>query len=240
MKKVKLEKATLLIVEAHPRYWEDSTVNSVEDTEGTLIPLRVGGMWRPVIELDTGLIRNWTKGTTAKIHYKVCDAGSYWLANEYGKIAKYNSDYVPSEYLCVGGDGFGDYIIMKVDGNGHIEGWAKPEMDEDEWEEIKNKNIEMIIEKYDDDAAKGYRLGECFLDETITREQAVEYRLEAVKRRQKNPCAENFLSVGCWSVVAKYHKEDYEGCLLALSELGAIVIRMMDMVKSKIDEDKHE
>jgi hypothetical protein len=41
------------------RYWEDAIVNGVEDTEGTLIPLRNGDYWQIVIEFDTVIIQNW-------------------------------------------------------------------------------------------------------------------------------------------------------------------------------------
>ena len=57
------------------RYWEDATVNGKEDTDGTLIPLRDGDTWKVTIDLATGIIEGWPEGTTAKIHYKVCDEG---------------------------------------------------------------------------------------------------------------------------------------------------------------------
>ena len=49
-------KCTHLIVSAAVRYWEDATVNGEADTEGKLIPLRVGDAWEPTIELATGKI----------------------------------------------------------------------------------------------------------------------------------------------------------------------------------------
>ena len=125
----------LLIVSAEVRYWEDATVNGIEDTDGSLIPLRHGEAWRPTIELATGQIRDWPQGVSADIHYKVCDAGQYWLADDTGnKVAKYSGDYVPDNLLCIGDRGYGDYIIMKVGKDGKITGWSQPAIDMAEWE----------------------------------------------------------------------------------------------------------
>ena len=66
------------------RYWEDGTVNGVEDTEGDLIPLRQGDDWCPTIDVETGRIEGWPGGTTASVHYKVCDDGRYALVGEDG------------------------------------------------------------------------------------------------------------------------------------------------------------
>lgn len=130
-----LNKAALLVVEAGVSYWEDATVNGVEDTDGSLIPFGHGSHWCPVIELATGQIRDWPQGTTADIHYKVCDAGEYWLADEAGnRLAKWKGDYVPDNLLCVGDSGYGDYIILKVGTDGKIIGWSKPVLDNEEWE----------------------------------------------------------------------------------------------------------
>ncbi|MDV7393398.1 hypothetical protein RZS08_18640, partial [Arthrospira platensis SPKY1] len=124
-----------LVVDARVRYWEDAEVNGISDEEGDLIPLREDESWKAVIELATGRIQNWPEGTTADIHYKVCDDGDYWLANSEGeKLAKWNDGYVPDRFLAVGDRGYGDYIIMKVDAAGMIEGWAPPEIDPEEWE----------------------------------------------------------------------------------------------------------
>ena len=130
-----LNKAALLVVEAGVSYWEDATVNGVEDTDGSLIPFGHGSHWCPVIELATGQIRDWPQGTTADIHYKVCDAGEYWLTDDArSKLAKWKGYYVPDNLLCVGDSGYGDYIILKVGTDGKIIRWSKPELDNEEWE----------------------------------------------------------------------------------------------------------
>ena len=124
-----------LLVEADVRYWEDATVNGVEDENGDLIPCKVGDTWKPIIDLETGLITNWEKGKEADIHYKVCDAGEYWLQDENGeKIVKAKGYYVP-EFLAIDDSGYGDYIIMKVDKDGKINNWrfdSEPFTSEDE------------------------------------------------------------------------------------------------------------
>lgn len=112
-----------LHVEAGVRYWEDATVNGVEDKTGDLIPCKEGDLWKPVIDLELGKILNWKQGTTADIHYKVCDAGSYYLKDESGEtVLSIEQDYVPS-LLCPAENGYGDYIIMKVDEFGQIHNW---------------------------------------------------------------------------------------------------------------------
>ena len=116
-------------VSAGVRYWEDTTVNGVEDANGTLIPFRNGKNWCPVIRLADGMVMDWPIGTTADIHYKVCDAGEYWLQNDDGqRVAKWAGHYVPNEFLCHGDQGYDDYIIFKVGADGLIEKWETPEL----------------------------------------------------------------------------------------------------------------
>lgn len=114
--------AVKLTVDAEVRYWEDATVNGVEDEDGTLIPFRVGDSWSPSIDIDTGVICDWPQGTVASIHYKVCDAGVYSLLDADGVTLKHIEGYVP-KILSPGGSGYGDYIIMNVDETGRIDNW---------------------------------------------------------------------------------------------------------------------
>jgi hypothetical protein len=105
------------------RYWEDGTVNGVEDTDGTLIPFRDGDYWDLLIDIETGKVFGWPDGTTADVHYKVCDDGSYSLLDRNGTSIKRFDGYVPRT-LCPGGQGYGDYVVLKIDGAGMIEGWT--------------------------------------------------------------------------------------------------------------------
>ena len=88
--KLKIEKeyeVQTLIVIAEVRYWEDATVNGIEDTEGDLIPFRNGENWCPIIDIDSGVILKWPVGTTADIHYK-CNDGIYKLIHKAIKLLK--------------------------------------------------------------------------------------------------------------------------------------------------------
>lgn len=123
-----------LIISAHVRYWEDATINGVADEDGTLIPFRNGDVWEPHIDLAAGRVIDWPDGTTASIHYKVCDEGDYWLRDAGGRRAKYRSFYVPDALLCHGDRGYGDYIILNIDGTGKIADWKTPELDGQDWE----------------------------------------------------------------------------------------------------------
>ena len=111
-----------LKAECGVRYWEDATVNGVEDEDGSRIPFRSGDAWRPLIDLETGAIVDWPSGVTADIHYKVCDDGRYALLDADHHPLRDIDGYVPG-MLSPGGSGYGDYVIMKVDGEGRIENW---------------------------------------------------------------------------------------------------------------------
>lgn len=132
-------KFSYLVVEAGVRYWEDATVNGVEDVGGCLIPLRRGDLWCPTIELATGRVMDWPLGTVAKIHYKVCDEGQYWLTSSKHR-AKYRGDYVP-DVLGVDGASYGDYVIMTVGADGIIKGW-RGDIDLSEWVAEPHPNSE--------------------------------------------------------------------------------------------------
>ena len=111
-----------LRVDAGVRYWEDASVNGVEDTGGTLIPCRCADRWGPQIDIDGGIVCGWPKGTEASIHYKVCDDGTYTLLAGDGKCIAAYDGYVP-DILQPERGGYGDYIIMKIDGSGKIANW---------------------------------------------------------------------------------------------------------------------
>lgn len=114
---------THLQVSAEVRYWEDAEVNGLEDVTGSLIPFKYGDLWRPSINVETGIITDWPKGTVANVHYKVCDAGRYYLNDANGDcVASIEDDYVPG-CLCPKENGYGDYIILNIDDDGKIDGW---------------------------------------------------------------------------------------------------------------------
>lgn len=113
----------LLYVDAGPRYFEDSTINGVPDTEeGDNMPCIVHGRWRPLIDIATGTILNWEKGKTASVHYKVCDDGVYILRDADCNDMLVKDGYVP-KCMCPTENGYGDYIIMNIDAEGKIQNW---------------------------------------------------------------------------------------------------------------------
>ncbi len=112
----------ILSVKAEVRYWEDGTIDGVADERGDLTPCRVGNMWRPEIDIETGRIINWKQGVTASIHYKVCDSGTYSIRDINSEEVIYREDYVPG-CLCPKENGYGDYIIMDINADGMIQGW---------------------------------------------------------------------------------------------------------------------
>ena len=113
-----------LKVNAKVRYWEDTSVNGIEDSDGNLIPCRNGDNWSPIIDVDSGIITNWQKGTSADIHYKVCDCCAWELYDDDDNLVVGENDgYVP-ETLSPADSGYGDYIIMKVGVDGVIQDWS--------------------------------------------------------------------------------------------------------------------
>lgn len=132
-----------IMVDTGVRYWNDSKVNGNDDvdlyeTKGDGSPLMPCASqikvepesciysdhwrWRPIINIETGQIKNWQKGVTANVHYKVCDDFACCFADGSSvSIAEYDG-YVPS-FMCTKGEGYGDYIIMDIDENGFIQNW---------------------------------------------------------------------------------------------------------------------
>ena len=106
------------------RYWEDADVNgSADDEDEPAMPFATEGAWRPTIDIETGVILDWPKGTTADVHYKVCDAGVYTLLDADKSEIKQIEGYVPS-IMFPEANGYGDYVIMKIDGDGKIANWV--------------------------------------------------------------------------------------------------------------------
>lgn len=116
--------AKKIMLKAYVRYWEDSTINGVEDTEsGENIPCKTGENWCPLINVETGIIENWEIGKTASIHYKVVDCCGWELLDENNSVISSQEDgYVPRT-LSPAENGYGDYIIMNIDEKGKIEKW---------------------------------------------------------------------------------------------------------------------
>lgn len=118
-------------IDAGVRHWEDSEVNGESDVDLHDNPDIVPKMpfavkndkgewrWRPVIDVETGVIIDWPKGTTANVWYKVCDDGIYTLMDGIkGTVVEIES-YVPD---CIGEGG--DYLAFNIDGDGRIDSFS--------------------------------------------------------------------------------------------------------------------
>ncbi|MCE6957883.1 hypothetical protein LAZ40_02270 [Cereibacter sphaeroides] len=115
-----LREAEVAILQAdmEPRYWEDASVDGVDETDASpRMPLKQGELWKLVIDIATGRITDWPAGVTASNHYKVCDAGIYRLLDADGAVLAERAGYVPA---MLGG---GDYVKLEIDGDGRIRGW---------------------------------------------------------------------------------------------------------------------
>lgn len=129
------ENARYMGIKAGNRYWDDIEINGERDESGDNVPFKQGDYWYPVIDLEEGRVLDWPQGVVADVHAKICDDGSYWLFDEdKNVIATIKDDYVP-DGLCHGKDtqGYGDYIIMKIDGDGMIEDY-KRDINGSEWD----------------------------------------------------------------------------------------------------------
>lgn len=120
-----LDKAKYIQVSTPVRYWESAEVNAETCEKGSIVPFVRDGLWQPLIDLDKGVVVDWPRGTFAKFHFKVVDAGSYFLLDENKKqIAAIHENYVP-DGLCHGDSGYGDYIIFSVNTEGEILDYRK-------------------------------------------------------------------------------------------------------------------
>ena len=124
--KLKIEKeynVKLLQVDAEVRYYDDAEIDGVEDDkDNPQMPCVEGLNWKPLIDIETGVVLNWTPGVKAHIHYKVCDQGIYSLLDEKQNVIIKKDGYVP-DILSPNGRGYGDYIQMNIDENGNIDNW---------------------------------------------------------------------------------------------------------------------
>ena len=106
------------------RYWEDASVDGTdEDNDNPKIPRVFGDRWVISIVIETGQIKDWPVGTTAKTHYKVCDDGIYMFYDDSGSLVKKcDNSYVP-KFLSPSNNHYGDYVILDIDENGFIKDW---------------------------------------------------------------------------------------------------------------------
>tara|TARA_R110000782_G_C14465324_1_gene373966 strand:- start:67 stop:465 length:399 start_codon:yes stop_codon:yes gene_type:complete len=99
------------------------------DEEEKIVPMLNGDNWEVIVDLESGKIRDWPKGEEREYYWKICDAGSYHLLDKDDKAAlSINNNYVPNNLLP--GE-WGDYLDLKINGEGVITNWLKSPTAED-------------------------------------------------------------------------------------------------------------
>ena len=99
------------------------------DEEEKPVPLIHGERWNVIVDIDTGKIRDWPQGEEREYYWKICDAGSYHLLDEDERIQlSINNNYVPNNLLP--GE-WGDYLDLKINGEGVITNWLSNPTSED-------------------------------------------------------------------------------------------------------------
>jgi hypothetical protein len=111
----------ILRIKAWVRFYEDSEINGVDDINEEMFGInQTSKMWEIDIDLENNSIIGWN-GVEAKINYKVCDAGEYFLIDtETNEKKQYVDDYVPDCISHEDDGSYGDYIIFSVNTKGEI------------------------------------------------------------------------------------------------------------------------
>lgn len=128
-----------LMLKASVIYWEESKVNAVYDnTAGDNMPCKIGRNWCPHIDIDTGIILNWTQGVKANIQYSVRYM-DYTIQDAQGVIIVSKEKYLgltpktlrpkaidlglPPKTLKPETQHYEHFIHMDIDENGQIADW---------------------------------------------------------------------------------------------------------------------
>lgn len=91
-----------------------------ENPDAYPIPMQHNEQWIAFVNIDTGIINAWPKGTSCHIHEKVCDSGVYELYDVDSNFIIRRCDYVPHGLIP---GKWGDYIELNIDENGKILNW---------------------------------------------------------------------------------------------------------------------
>ena len=89
------------------------------------------------IDIKTGKIKDWPKGTTAKTLYKTCDDNTISFIGHNGKILREVDCYVP-DFLAIEDWCYDDYICIKIDEDGKINNF---QLNDDDIEDIINYEL---------------------------------------------------------------------------------------------------
>lgn len=133
----KISEIEYVRVRAGVLYWEDTNVNGEsDDDDNPRMPLiqEINGEknWVFDIDIKTGKIKDWPKGTTAETQYKTCDDNTISFIGHNGKVLREVDCYVP-EFLAIEDSCYGDYIFININEDGKINNFR---FNEDDIEEI--------------------------------------------------------------------------------------------------------
>lgn len=137
------EDVKYLKIDVGPRYWEDSKINGEDDISwdeqkkgvapkmpfAILVKSGNKNEYRLQLTIDLTELKiiDWPNGVEARVFYKVCDDGTYYLLDENKNILAEKNCYVP-EILSYIENGYGDYIDMYIDKNGYLYEFPKEKL----------------------------------------------------------------------------------------------------------------
>ena len=138
----KISEIKYVRVRAGVRHWGNSYVNGERDDEyNPKMPLiqEIEGWknWVFDIDIKTGKIKDWPKGTTAKTIYKTCDDNTISFIGHNGKVLREVDCYVP-DFLALEDWCYGDYICIKIDEDGTINNF---QLNDNDIEDIINYGL---------------------------------------------------------------------------------------------------
>lgn len=108
-------------VRVYPMSFAAAVVNGGQesDNDGLRMPFVKDGCWHVDIDRATGRIAGWPKGVTAKTYYKSVDENEVILIGQDGETIVNYDGYVP-KFLSIYDNGYGDYVMVEIEPDGHI------------------------------------------------------------------------------------------------------------------------
>ena len=92
----------------------------------SIVPCMVDNCWKPIIDVETGIITNWVQGVTVKMNCWI-EEGEYYLLSADKKPVFGYYGFVPAILSGAKVDDSVDYIGMDIEANGHIKNWVFPD-----------------------------------------------------------------------------------------------------------------
>lgn len=129
-----VEESRILNTRLHVRYTENGKVNGVRDIDYQEQPELTPSMpfmqkegssyyWCLRIDVNEGIVLNWPTGIVADTYYKVCDECEINYEVNGNVIATNDGYYYCPDFLSLEDEGYGDYVILHIEGDGKIRNW---------------------------------------------------------------------------------------------------------------------